>query len=219
MMTAPPGFERQLKLVMPRLKLEYRYWKARPEDRNGDTFWSPFGPPAIRASNAQGQVGVRLQASSEWTLVHPDRVTSGRWVILEDVEGKLHHVYDICAADSGYVPLDERTLQACRVSCDNYAEWRRAAENRFKEAEVDVASATGRGNEAGAPIPTVIYRDAAQQQWRADAEAQVAELASYEYNRAFAKYQFDPTSEPAGERHPAGFIVTDRRAVPTSGLA
>jgi hypothetical protein len=214
----PPWFEQDLKRILPRLRLAWRRWKAPKGDRRGDTVWSPFGPPLLRATDLDGKVCIRMQFGklpdsdvSGWVQVFPDRATPGRWVIYEDFDGQSIKVFDICDADSGPIPLDNRTLEAIHECYDVIEERQRLLQNQYQEAEVDVPTTTMHGNDGGPPIPTQVFRDAKQQAWRKEAEDKVRDLAAWEYNQRFAHYQTNPTKEPKGERHPAGFIVTDHR--------
>lgn len=214
----PPWFEADLKAVLGRLELRWRPWTARAGDSNGDTIWSPFGPPLVRATTLDDEVVIKGQTmrlpggnAQGWVAIDKDRVTSGRWVVYECFDGQDIKVFDVCDADSGPIPFDRRLLEACKECLQTVQERQQAIQAQYQEAELPIDNVLLGGQLQGGPCPQTVYRNPAQQQWRKDSEDQAKEVASYEYDRMFSSYQYDPPKEPKGEKHPAGFVITDRR--------
>ena len=211
---APPFIVEGLKIILGRLILVWKPWTAKNGDRKGDAFLSPFGGFLFRAVTLDGIVVYRPQIGPEsvsWTAVPVERVTSGRWVLYETIDGVDKVVFHVTDRDTGHFPLDNRLLKAARECFDCISDRQKMLEDQYKEAELDVAAATRGAAEGGSPVPEQIRRDPQQQAWRARAEEMVRDISAHEYNLEYAHYQNNPTKEPRGEKHKAGFVIIDKR--------
>lgn len=219
----PETFLKDLRAISYKFSLRWERWNA-PKGFQGNTVWTPFGVPLIRATfkeRGHDGVWVRPQYGEDhrvWRAVPADRITEGRFVLYENVDPEGDQpAFDIAdPIDAGPWPLDNRLLKAVRVLCDR-DELRRQLKNPdVVQAEIDPSAATEHGTDRGPPIPQIITRDRKQRQWRADAEDKVKDIASYAYNRKNARYQNTPATEVKGEKHPAGFTIVDRRRLKDS---
>jgi hypothetical protein len=138
-------------------------------------------------------------------------VTPGRWTLWEDVEGQPFKLFDVCDLDSGPLPLDSRVVNLLATCYDAWPELKRQIENQFEEVEVSPGVHTANGILPGPPVPKVVYRNRAQQAWRKEAEDAARDVLGSIYNEEHAFYQSGATPKPRGERHPAGFVVNDKR--------
>lgn len=239
------GFEQAIKSFNSRLRLEWWYWKAKGDGATDLVLspqWpAPFGPPVIRAYAHDGHVVIRpwderhrkafvgaLAHLDEWrgslradALTHgvflrvpEDRLSTGRYVVIEDIQGFPKPVYQLSAIDAGPVTLGQNVIDVVHSSMGKIEDWMRANEAKNKEAELEVIP-QGDGVEAGY-MPVV--RTPEQQAWRADAEAELEDIARAEYHYLYSSYQYDPAPKVEGEARGSGFRVIDRRTNPVSGL-
>lgn len=159
--------------------------------------------------------------SGEWLKVPDGRFQSGRYMILERIEGKDYPIYGLFAADGGAVELNDHVANVVKSSFDDIDEKMAAnqARQRYRQAEIVAGGGFGDPN-INAPQVIPINRTYEQQQWRDDTEAQIEEIARADYHFAYSHYQTTPKHPDAvGEMHPAGFIIRDRRHRPSDASA
>lgn len=213
--TIPSDFIKVVTRILPRLRLLWKPWTAKPGDPSGDTLWMPFCEPGIRAIDDNGKVGIRPQfgqGSRSFTEVAKHNLTKGRWTLWEEVEaGKSFKIFDLCNAWGGPIAFDNKLTRVIRMRLDAWDTVKAAFKADLVDAEL-----------AGGPHggPTHIQRNPAMQQWRKDAEEKAGALAAYEFHRKHSKYQGvgNQPPEPKGERR-QGFVVTDRRHKATADAA
>ena len=241
---AGDDFERRLHAIgLQRIRIRWRNWVARKGDPKGEIVCSPqwpapFGPPIVRAVGSGGEVVIKpaneqtrkrwlasLDAlaawsgqlqndafhNGNWVKVPEARVTTGCYVVYEHIEGKDVPIYYLAANDAGPVELTDHVARVIKSSQGAIDDFQHAQSIRTKEAEITYGF--------GSKLRKTVRRTPEQQEWRAVAEDKIADLEAYRFHRRFSAYQHDPSQEETGERHPAGFIIKDRRVMPQSGLA
>lgn len=220
--------------VLDRLRVSWVPYRPKKGDVHGEIvaspqFPEPFGPHIYRALTLDSQVVIRpcdegarenwlrcLESIPAWEgkiferqrqhkeflEVPYSRISLGRYILYEQVDsGVAIPIYQIAAIDGYAANLGEYLVPIFKSSMDRIKEFLDAQESSLKQATIT----DGEGNMYD------INRTPKQQQWRNDTEAQIREVAGFEYRKKHSKYQNDPGPKAKGVMHPAGFIINDRR--------